>query len=113
MDFKEEDFPLYQQLVKLDELGVEAAKTDFKKAVEGGDAEKLYFAIGIQTVVVNVPIGVIAGVTQEMNDKTMYSCMKIFQAAAAKGNETAAMMAQSFKERGLGKAPNPPPAPKR
>ena len=47
MDFKEEDFPLYQQLVKLDELGVETAKADFKAAVEGGDAEKLYFAIGI------------------------------------------------------------------
>ena len=69
MDFKEEDFPVYQQLVKLGQPGVGQAEADFKAAVGGGDQEKYEFALGIQTIAANVPIGAIPGVTKELTGK--------------------------------------------
>ena len=53
MDIKAEDFPLYQLIVKLGQPGVEEAKAGFKAAQTGGDDEKFYFALGIQTVAIN------------------------------------------------------------
>jgi hypothetical protein len=103
MDFKEEDFPLYQVLVKLGQPGVETAINDFNAAVRGGDEEKYNFALGIQTVAAQVPAGVIPGVTQEINDKTLRSCLAVFKDVASRGHKNGAFMVQDFKARGLGR----------
>jgi len=102
MDFREEDFPVYQQLVKLGQPGIERAKADFKAAAEGGDQEKYTFALGIQTVAANIPAGVIPGVTKDMNEKTLRSCLNIFKDVASRGHAGAAFMVADFKARGLG-----------
>lgn len=105
MDFKEEDFPVYQQLVKLGQPGVETAKADFKAAVVGGDQEKYDFALGIQTIAANVPVGAIPGVTREINEKTLRSCLNIFKDVASRGHADAAFMVADFNARGLGGSP--------
>jgi hypothetical protein len=102
MDFKEEDFPVYQQLVKLGGPGVRRAMADFEAAVNGGDEEKYNFALGIQTIAANVPVGDIPGVTKEMNDRTLRSCFVVFVDLASRGHTDAAYMVQDFKMRGLG-----------
>src|ERR1035437_2986048 len=102
MDVREEDFPVYQQLVKLGQSGVEQAKADFKAAVEGGDQEKYDFALGIQTIAANVPVGAIPGVTKEMNEKTLRSCLNIFKDVAIRGHADAVFMVAYFKAHGLG-----------
>lgn len=83
MDFREEDFPLYTHLVNLDQAATVHARKDFAAACAGGDIEKYNFAFGIQTVAANVPLGQIPGVTEEMNTKTLQSCLVIFKKIAA------------------------------
>jgi hypothetical protein len=102
MDIKAEDFPVYEQLLKLNQPGIETAKADFNAAVAGGDEEKYNFALGIQTIAANVPAGAIPGITQEMNEKTLRSCLKIFEDVASRGNPNAQFMVRDFKARGLG-----------
>jgi hypothetical protein len=94
MDFKAEDFPLYQHIVQLGKASAEAQKA-FSVACSGGDAEKYEFAFGIQTVAVAVPLGQISGVTKEMNDKTLRSCLAIFQ-EVANGTSTIAAEARQM-----------------
>jgi hypothetical protein len=113
MDFKEEDFPVYQQIVKLDPDSARFAIAGFNAAVAGGEAEKVQFAFGIQTIAANVLVGEIVGVTQEMNEKTLQSCLAIFKEAAKHGDFTATLMVDDFKLRGLGEASKSPPSPKR
>ena len=112
MDFKEENFPVYQALVKYesDNIGVKNAIEGFNAAVKGGYKERFDFAFGIQTVVVNMPVGEIKGTDQEGYDKTLRSCFEIFEEAASHGHELAALMVDDFRARGLGQ-PLPEPAP--
>jgi hypothetical protein len=112
MDFKEEDFPVYQ-VIKLDPDSARFAIAGFNAAVAGGEAEKVQFAFGIQTIAANVPIGAIAGITKEMNEKTLQSCLAIFKEAAQRGDSTAILMVDNFKARGLGEATHQKPTPKR
>ncbi len=107
MDFKEENFPVYQQLVKNGEFGVERAISDFEAALKGGDQEKYNFALGIQTIAANVPVGEIPCVTKEMNEKTLRSCFAIFEDIASRGHADAAFMVADFKRRGLGQVSRP------
>lgn len=102
MDFKAEDFPLYQHLLALNAPGVETAKADFEAAVRGGEVEKVDFAFGLQTVAANVPASAIPGCTEEIMTQTLRSCLRVFNEAAAHGNATAVAMVKDFKARGLG-----------
>jgi hypothetical protein len=105
-DFKAQDFPLYQHLVELDDnAGVERAKADFEAACKGGEVEKYQFALGIQTIAANVPVGDIPGVTEDMNKATLRSCLDVFKAVAKGTSEVAAnakIMVNDFEARGLG-----------
>jgi hypothetical protein len=114
MEIREEDFPLYQLLVKYesDNPGVQTAMKDFNAAVHGGDEEKYNFAMGIQTVAVNVPVGEIRGSTQEVYDKTLRSAFAVFSDVASHGHEGAAFMVQYYKDLGIGQPEQKPPAPK-
>ncbi|HEY8190750.1 MAG TPA: hypothetical protein VIF12_08690 [Micavibrio sp.] len=103
MIFKEEDFPLYQHLLKLNEPEAAVAKSHFEAAVAGGFDEQVYFAIGIQGVAANVPLEKIPGSTKQMMEKTLQTCLKVFKEAAAAGHEDAIIMVQDFEARGLGK----------
>ncbi len=82
MNFTADDFPLYQHLVKLDAQASMQVQKDFAAATAGGEGEKYSFALGIQTVAANVPLGQIPGVTEEMNLKTLRSCLAIFKDVA-------------------------------
>mgnify|MGYP006908452551 CR=1 FL=1 len=82
-DLNENDFPVYQHLVRLDAPGAAAAKADFEAACRGGDAEKYQFALGIQSVADIVPAGAVPGLTDEMRRKTLASCLAVFRAVAA------------------------------
>ena len=111
MDFKEEDFPLYQLLVKLNQPGVELAKKDFNAALLGGDEERYAFALGIQTIAAIPGIEKqIPGLTKEINEKTLQSCLAIFRDAASRGHKNAAYMVEDFKARGLDTSGPQPPA---
>lgn len=119
MDFKEEDFPVYQMMVKYesDNPGVKNAIRDFEAAKNGGYEERFHFAFGLQTVVANTPAGEIQGTDQEMHDKTLRTCFRIFQEGAQRGHELATYMVQDFIRRNLGQplpeAPKPAPKPPR
>jgi hypothetical protein len=110
VDIKKEDFPLYQLLVELNQPGIEKVKAAFEAAQTGGDEEKYYFALGIQTVAANVPAGVIPGCTKEINEKTLQSCFRVFEDLASRGHANAALVAENFKSRGLGQPPKPAPS---
>lgn len=117
MDIREEDFPLYQLLVKLNEPGVENAIADFKKAQTGGDEEKFLFALGIQTVAISMETGAadhtqIPGNTPEINNKTLRSARAVFEDVASRGHEGAKYMVESFNARGLGLPVAEPAQPK-
>jgi hypothetical protein len=104
-NFKAEDFPLYQHLVDLGNPGVERAKADFEAACKGGEVEKYQFALGIQTIAANVPLDQIPGATEEMNAKTLRSCLDVFKVVAKGTTEAAAnarIMVNDFDARGLG-----------
>jgi hypothetical protein len=109
MDFKEEDFPLYQALVKYqpDNSGVQLAIKSFNAAVSGGDEEKYDFAMGIQTVAVNSNPGRIQGTTQETFDKTLRSCFAVFSDVASRGHKDAISMRDYFIRQDLGQPEKP------
>ena len=107
MPFKEEDFPLYQLLIQLNEPGIERARAEFEKAVKGGDDEKFRFALGLQTCCINMESGApdhtqIPGNTREINDRTLMSCLAVFREAAANGHQGAAFMVRDYARRGIG-----------
>ncbi len=102
MNIKQEDFPLYQLLVELNQPGIERAKADFAAACKGGDEAQYCFAMGIQTVAVNVPAEAIPGCTDDMMKTTLRSCLTIFNELAAKSHDGAVFMVKNFKQRGLG-----------
>jgi hypothetical protein len=99
---KAEDFPLYQLLVRLNGPGVERATADFNAAARGGDDEKYSFALGIQTVAANVPWQDIPDCSPEIMQKTLRSCLTVFNALAERGHASAAFMVRDFAARGLG-----------
>ncbi len=101
VDITEEDFPVYQQLVKLNNPGIALAINDFVKATTGGDEEKYKFALGIQTVAV-MPVGKVPGVTKDMQVKTLQSCLKVFEDVASRGHKGAQQMVVYFKLNRLG-----------
>jgi TPR repeat protein len=102
MVFKEEDFPLYQLIAREqpDSLGVKM----FQKACAGGDEEKVYFCFGIQTGLAGdiekneFP----AGTTREMIEKTLRSCLAIFEDAASRNHPRALFMSAEFRLWGKG-----------
>lgn len=100
MDFTAEKFPLYQRLLELNEPGIEAAKADFAAACAGGEAERFQFAMGIQTVVFASEVD---GMTDEMAETTLRSCLEVFE-EVAKGTSKDAATAQSMVDyyQGLG-----------
>jgi hypothetical protein len=103
MDMKEEDFPLYQLLVKLGRLGVEHAVADFERARTGGDDEKYGFALGLQTVALTPGVeAALPGMTKEIKEKTLRSCLAVFEDVASRGHADAAFMVQYFRRNGLG-----------
>jgi hypothetical protein len=103
MDIKEEDFPLYQLLVKLGRPGVEYAIADFEKACTGGDEEKYCFALGLQGVALFPGMEkTLPEMTKEIKEKTLRSCLAVFQDVAGRGHAGAAMMVQYFQQNGLG-----------
>jgi hypothetical protein len=103
MDFKEEDFPLYQLLVKRGGPGAEYAIADFERARTGGDDEKYGFALGLQTVALSSGIeAVLPGMTREIKEKTLRSCLAVFEDVASRGHAGAVFMVQYFKRNGLG-----------
>ena len=79
MKLQEEDFPLYQLLIKSDH-GAENAINGFKAAQIGGDEERYSFA---------------------MVKKTLQTCFIIFQDVASRGHAMAAYMANHFRDNGL------------
>ena len=105
MDIKEEDFPLYQLLAKTqaDNSGVQRAIEDFKKAQNGGDEEKYQFVHGIQTVA-TFPAAAhfVPGMTTEIRDKTLRSCLAVFRDVASRGHVGAKMMVAYYEKNGIG-----------
>jgi len=106
VDFKEENFPVYQLLVSLGLPDAERATADFEKARTGGDEEKYKFAMGILAVA-STP-DCLPGQTAEMNKKTLQSCRAVFEDVASRGHVNAALVVKYFIENGLG-APDMPP----
>lgn len=108
-DFNDTDFPVYQHLVQLGAPGAAAAVADFEAARRGGDAEKYQFALGIQSVADTVPAGAVPGLTEEMREKTLASCLAVFRAVAAGYSavtDAAKTMVAYGESRGFG-APRP------
>lgn len=105
INMKEEDFPLYQLLLKNKEPGIEKAIEDFKAAARGGDEEQYRFALGIQTIATITPASEISGLSEDIRQKTLHSCLAIFE-SIAKGRSTEAQnakfMVNYFKKSGLG-----------
>lgn len=75
-----DDFPLYQLLVGWDKPGSQKAKNDFEAAA-AGDLQKQYsFALGIQGISEHAAL--IPEVTPVIIQKTLQSCLKVFQRIA-------------------------------
>ena len=111
MTIKAEDFPVYQRLLELNQPGIQLAKSDFAAAQTGGDEAAYNFALGIQTVAAIPGIEQqIPGLTAEMVEETLQSCLAIFEVAASHGHANAKFMVGDFKARGLGRK-RPPGAP--
>jgi hypothetical protein len=103
MEIKEEDFPLYQLLVKLGRPGVKHVIADFERACTGGDEEKYSFVLGLQTVALTSGIEIVLPeMTREIKEKTLRSCLSVFEDVASRGHEGAVFMVQYFKRNGLG-----------
>lgn len=102
MDFKQEAFPLYGELLKSGVHGVEVAIKDFEAAVNGGHEERFKFALGIQQVAAlqNVDLA-FPDLTPAMKLKTLSSCLVVFNEAAAAGHAKAAIMVEEFAKRGV------------
>lgn len=92
------DFPVYEAILQTDNLGKHIAKKDFESAQNGDIDKEVSFALGIQTVAI---CSFIPNVTEEMRQKTLKSCLAIFDRASDK-NECAKIMAEDFRKRGLG-----------
>lgn len=106
MDIREKDFPLYLLLLELGQEGVEYAIADFEAARDGGDEEKYRFALGIQTIPIACGPNALPGQTQAMTDKTLQSCLAVFEDIGGRGHPYGAYMAAYFYTCGHGCAQN-------
>jgi hypothetical protein len=103
MAIKAEDFPVYQRLVELNGPGIARAKNDFAAGQSGGDEAAYNFALGIQTVAAIPGIeNQIPGLTTGMVEKTLQSCLAVFEDVASRGHTNSRFMVGDFKARGLG-----------
>src|SRR5690606_14103485 len=103
MDFKPENFPIYQLLVSLNEPGVENMLRDFAKARDGGPEEKYRFALGIHGLA-NMP-GIqeaLPGLTEDIRQQTLAQSFEIFKEQGAAGHGVSALMASYCLLHGLG-----------
>jgi len=98
MDIKEDNFPLYRLLLKLDNPGVANAKADFEAASKGGDDDKYRFALGMQQIALNVPKNLIPGFTPDLQEKELRSCLAVFKDVASRGHANAAVMVSYFRD---------------
>jgi hypothetical protein len=106
MDFTEENLPLVKVLMRPDNKCAPELQRDFEAARNGGLKEKLDFAIGIQTMV-EPDTAWYPDQTREINERTLQSCMGIFQEAVQAGTlpkedaDMAAIMVAEFERRGI------------
>jgi hypothetical protein len=94
MDILAKDFPLYELLLKLDQPGVEHAKSDFAKAQTGNDDDKYGFAVGLYGLA-KTP-GIEAGLTgfnATMRDQTLKQCLAVFEDIGGRDHPWGALMA--------------------
>jgi hypothetical protein len=98
MQLKEEDFPIYQQYISLNPRRAVAAIRKFKAACEGGDQEQYDFALDLTMLMVKIPLENITGATEGMRQKTLRSCLAIFDGLAKKGDIYTEKLAASIRK---------------
>ncbi|MDE1153541.1 MAG: hypothetical protein PW788_13475 [Micavibrio sp.] len=103
MEFQEENFAVYQLLVKLDMAGVENMKADFAAAKTGTDDDKYKFALGIYGLVTTPGIeAALPGLTKTIVDNTLEQALAVFEDTAGRGHPHAALMAAWCRASGIG-----------
>lgn len=97
MDIKAKDFPLYRLLLKNKQNGYENAATGFSLAESGGDEELYTFVRGLYEIAAYAPISQIAGCNVRIMNRTLVSCLKVFEDVASRGHKGAACLADEIK----------------
>jgi TPR repeat protein len=110
MEIKEENFPLYQLLLKLNQPeSIDYVKKSFADAVAGGNEEKYNFVHGLQTIPSNPEFAPdIPGMTPEIARKTLKACLEVYEDVGRNGHVFGAFMAAEYYAFGRpGIAPDP------
>jgi len=103
MEFQEENFAVYQLLVKLNMAGVENMKADFATAKTGTDDDKYKFALGIYGLVTTPGIeAALPGLTKTIVDNTLEQAFAVFEDVAGRGHPYGALMTAWCRASGIG-----------
>ncbi len=103
MEFKEENFAIYQLLVKTNLPGVDQVKADFAAAKNGGDEEKYQFAMGIYTVAAAPGLEkALPALTDAIKASTLEQAFLIFEDTGSRNHAGGALMSAWCKANGIG-----------
>ncbi len=103
MEFKEENFAIYQLLVKANMPGFDQMKADFAAAKNGGDEEKYQFAMGIYTVAAAPGLEkALPALTDAIRAATLEQAFLIFEDTGRRDHAGGALMSAWCKANGIG-----------
>ena len=104
MEFKEENFALYQLLDKLNQPGVDAMRRDFIAARDGDDDDKYQFALGIYGMATAPGIERFIPLTPAIKQATLEQSYAIFEDVGSRNHPTGALMVAFCKSNASGTA---------
>lgn len=102
MEFKEENFALYQLLDKLNQPGVENMRADFQAAKSGGDDAKYQFALGLYGMVTAPDIEKFIPLTPAIKQATLEQSYAVFEDLGSRNHPWASLMVAFCKANATG-----------
>lgn len=104
---QEEDFPLYPFILKyVPQIKNDLAQS-FQEASAGNEEAQYHFALALSRLAYAAPWQDAPGFTEDVRQKTLQSCLVIFDDLSGRGNENASRVAQAIRENYLDPAYEP------